>query len=96
MPTADNPFMNPQLTDIRPDNNRPPAADVTDIKGRDKVNESLCSDLEPLHGHERMCSTWCKSQRNFYTVPEDDHAGFLAFLGRTVRQQTRNSSQKDL
>jgi len=26
-----------------------------------------------------------QAQRNFYTVPEDDHAGFLAFLGKNAQ-----------
>jgi hypothetical protein len=33
--------MNPQLTEINAENKRPPAADVTDIEVRDKVNEAF-------------------------------------------------------
>ena len=84
MPSADNPFMNPQLTDIRPDNNRPPAADVTDIKIRDKVNESF-AQTSNLYMDTSDVFDLVQSQRNFYTVPEDDHAGFLAFLGKNAQ-----------
>ena len=39
MPSDDNPFMNPQLTDIHSENKRPPASDVTALNVRDKLNE---------------------------------------------------------
>lgn len=81
MPSDDNPFMNPQLTDIHADNQRPPAADVTDIKVRDKVNEAF-AQTSNLYMDTSDVFDLVQSQRNFYTVPEDDHAGFLAFLGK--------------
>jgi hypothetical protein len=84
MPSDDNPFMNPQLTDIRPDNDRPPAADVTDIKVRDKVNKSF-AQTSNIYMDTSDVFDLVQSQRNFYTVPEDDHAGFLSFLGKNAQ-----------
>lgn len=81
MPTADNPFMNPQLTDIHVNNDRPPAADITDVTVRDKVNESF-AQTSNLYMDTTDVFDLVQSQRNFYTVPQDDHAGFLAFLGK--------------
>ncbi len=83
-PSDDNPFMNPKLTDIHADNKRPPAADVTDIKVRDKVNESF-AQTSNIYMDTTDVFDLVQSQRNFYTVPEDDHAGFLAFLGKNAQ-----------
>lgn len=81
MPTDDNPFMNAPLTDILDNPNRPPAADVTDIKVRDKVNKAF-AQTSNIYMDTTDVFDLVQSQRNFYTVPEDDHAGFLAFLGK--------------
>lgn len=80
-PSDDNPFMNPQLTDINSENQRPPAADVTDLAVRDKVNAAF-AQTSNLYMDTTDAFDLVQSQRNFYTVPEDDHAGFLAFLGK--------------
>lgn len=84
LPSADNPFMNPQLTDIHSENNRPPAADVTDLKVRDQVNESF-AQTSNLYMDTTDVFDLVQAQRNFYTVPQDDHAGFLAFLGKNAQ-----------
>ena len=84
MPSDDNPFMNPQLTDIHADNQRPPAADVTDIEVRDKVNEAF-AQTSNIYMDTTDVFDLVQSQRNFYTVPQDDHAGFLAFLGKNAQ-----------
>ena len=73
--------MNPQLTEINSENKRPPAADVTDLKVRDKVNAAF-AQTSNLYMDTTDVFDLVQSQRNFYTVPEDDHAGFLAFLGK--------------
>ena len=83
-PSDDNPFMNPKLTDINAQNKRPPAADVTDIKVRDKVNEAF-AQTSNIYMDTSDVFDLVQSQRNFYTVPEDDHAGFLAFLGKNAQ-----------
>jgi hypothetical protein len=83
-PSDDNPFMNPKLTDIHADQQRPPAADVTDLKVRDKVNESF-AQTSNIYMDTADVFDLVQAQRNFYTVPEDDHAGFLAFLGKNAQ-----------
>ena len=84
MPTDDNPFMNPTLVDINSNPNRPPAADVTDVAVRDKVMASV-AQTSNLYMDTTDAFDLVQSQRNFYTVPEDDHAGLLAFLGKNAQ-----------
>lgn len=81
MPTADNPFMNPQLTDIIDNPERPPAAEITDVTVRDKVNEAF-AQTSNIYMDTTDVFDLVQSQRNFYAVPADDHAGFLEFLGK--------------
>ena len=84
MPTDDNPFMNAPLTDILDNPNRPPAADVTRVDVRDKVNTSFAKTsnmyMDTTDAYEMV-----QAQRNFHTVPEDDHEGLLQFLGKGAR-----------
>ncbi len=84
MPTHDNPFMNPSLADIHVKNDRPPAADVTRLDVRDKVNESF-AQTSNIYMDTSDVFDLVQSQRNFHTVPEDDHAGLLKFLGKNAR-----------
>jgi hypothetical protein len=91
MPTADNPFMNPQLTDIHVNNNRPPAADITSLEVRDKVNSAF-AQTSNIYMDTTDVFDMVQSQRNFYAVPEDDHGGFLRFLGKNEQY----SNQKGL
>lgn len=84
LPSTDNPFMNPQLTDIHANNERPPAADITDLKVRDQVNESF-AQTSNIYMDTTDVFDLVQAQRNFYTVPQDDHAGFLAFLGKNAQ-----------
>lgn len=81
MPTEDNPFMNPTLVDINSNPDRPPAADVTNVKVRDKVMKAF-SQTSNIYMDTTDVFDLAQGQRNFYTVPEDDHAGLLAFLGK--------------
>jgi hypothetical protein len=81
LPTDDNPFMNPTLVDINSNPDRPPAADVTDLKVRDKVMKAF-SQTSNIYMDTTDVFDLVQGQRNFYTVPEDDHAGFLSFLGK--------------
>jgi hypothetical protein len=78
-PTADNPFMNASLADINDNPDRPPAADVTSIPIREKVNESF-AQTSNLYMDTTDVFDLVQAQRNFHTVPEDDHAGLLKFL----------------
>lgn len=84
MPTPDNPFMNAPLTDILDNPNRPPAADVTRVDVRDKVNASFAQTSNLYMDTTDVFDT-VQMQRNFHTVAEDDHAGLLAFLGKGAR-----------
>jgi len=84
MPTADNPFMNAPLTDILDNPNRPRAADVTDINVRDKVNAAF-AQTSNIYMDTGDVFDVVQGQRNFHTVPEDDHAGLLRFLGKGAR-----------
>ena len=81
LPTPDNPFMNPQLTDILDNPERPPAAEITTLDVRDKVNEAF-AQTSNIYMDTTDVFDLVQSQRNFYAVPADDHAGFLAFLGK--------------
>jgi hypothetical protein len=83
-PTDDNPFMNASLVDINDNPNRPPAADVTDIDIRDKVNKAF-AQTSNIYMDTSDVYDLVQSQRNFHTVPEDDHAGLLAFLGKNAQ-----------
>ncbi len=84
LPTTDNPFMNAPLTDINDNPDRPPAADVTDVDVRDKVNQAF-AQTSNIYMDTSDVFDLVQGQRNFYTVPEDDHAGFLAFLGKNAQ-----------
>lgn len=81
MPSVDNPFMNPLLTDIHVKNNIPPAADITRLDVRDKVNEAF-AQTSNIYMDTTDVFQQVQSQRNFYAVPQDDHGGFLRFLGK--------------
>lgn len=81
LPTPDNPFMNPLLTDINDNPMRPPAADITSLEVRDQVNASY-AQTSNIYMDTTDVFDLVQSQRNFHAVPQDDHAGFLKFLGK--------------
>ena len=83
-PTEDNPFMNPSLVDIHSNPERPPAAKVTDLDVRDKVNAAF-AQTSNIYMDTSDVFDLVQAQRNFHTVPEDDHAGLLEFLGKGSR-----------
>ena len=83
-PTPDNPFMNPPLTDILDNPNRPPAPDVTDVKVRDKLNDAF-AQTSNIYMDTSDVFDMIQSQRNFYSVPQDDHEGLLKFLGKNAQ-----------
>ena len=88
LPTADNPFMNPGLTDILDNPDRPPAAVITGKAVRDKVNEAF-SQTSNIFMDTTDVFDMVQSQRNFYSVPADDHAGFLKFLGKNAQHSNQ-------
>jgi hypothetical protein len=85
MPSTDNPFMNSSLPDINDNPDRPPAADVTAIGVRDKVNQAF-AQTSNIYMDTTDVFDIVQGQRNFYTVPEDDHAGLLSFLGKNAQR----------
>jgi hypothetical protein len=83
-PTPDNPFMNAQLTDINDNPDRPPApADITTKEVREKINTAF-SKTSDIFMDTTDVYDLVQSQRNFHTVPEDDYAGLLKFLGKNA------------
>lgn len=80
-PTTDNPFMNPALTDILDNPAKPPAADVTRTDVRDEVNQAF-AQTSNIYMDTSDVFDIVQAQRNFHTVPTDDHAGLLRFLGK--------------
>lgn len=84
MPTEDNPFMNPPLTDILDNPSRPPAADITRKDVRNQVNTAF-AQTSNIYMDTTDIYDLIQSQRNFHTVPEDDHEGLLKFLGKGAR-----------
>jgi hypothetical protein len=91
LPTPDNPFMNPLLTDINDNPMRPPAADITSKEVRDEVNASY-AQTSNIYMDTTDVFDLVQSQRNFHAVPQDDHAGFLKFLGKN----SQHTNQKGL
>jgi Family of unknown function (DUF5762) len=81
LPTQDNPFMNPTLVDINENPKKPRAADPTDIKVRDQVNKQF-AQTSNVYLDTTDIFQLMTAQRNFYTVPADDHEGLLQFLGK--------------
>jgi hypothetical protein len=79
--TVDNPFMNPSISDIAYNPQRPSACDVTNESIQDQVNTNfnarLYKDVGDLYGK-------MSSQREFYTMPSttipNDQTGFAEWL----------------
>ena len=86
LPTPDNPFMNAPLTDILDNPDRPPApADVTTKEVREKINAAFAK-TSSIYLDTTDVYDLVQAQRNFHTVPEDDHAGLLKFLGKNAQR----------
>jgi len=85
LPTPDNPFMNAPLTDILDNPDRPPAPeDVTTKEVRSKINAAFAK-TSSMYLDTTDVYDLVQAQRNFHTVPEDDHAGLLKFLGKNAK-----------
>jgi hypothetical protein len=83
-PSNDNPFMNPHLTDILDDPNKPPAADITRRDIRDEVNAAFARTSN-IYMDTTDVFEMVQAQRNFHTVVTDDHAGLLKFMAKGQR-----------
>jgi hypothetical protein len=85
MPSGANPFMNPLLTEILDNPNRPDAAPVTDIKVKKAIEKAFqhTSDLH-MDTTDRFDQT--QAMRTFHTLQAgtipNDQDGFLAFLAK--------------
>lgn len=77
-PTKDNPFMNVMLSDYATNPQRPPAADVTDPKIQQKIDEHFANGL-----YRDFDDIWNRnnSQRQYYSMPSstipNDRASFM-------------------
>lgn len=93
LPSIDNPFMNAPLTDILDNPNRPRAADITSPSVREQVNQTF-AQTSNLYMDTTDVFDLIQSQRNFHSVPEDDHAGLLKFLnkGGSANQKTTSET----
>ena len=81
MPAVDNPFMNSSLTDILDNPNRPRAADITAPTVREQVNHAFAQTAN-MYMDTTDAFDLIQGQRNFHSVPEDDHAGLLKFINK--------------
>ena len=93
LPAVDNPFMNAPLTDILDNPNRPRAADITAPSVREQVNQTF-AQTSNMYMDTTDVFDLIQGQRNFHTVPEDDHAGFKKFLnkGGSANQKTTSET----
>ena len=81
MPRVDNPFMNASLPDILDNPGRPRAADITAPAVREEVNRTF-AQTSNLYMDTSDTFDLIQAQRNFHSVPEDDHAGLLKFINK--------------
>jgi hypothetical protein len=79
-PTQDNPFMNPSLTDINENPNKPPPAEITTREIREKVNASF-AQTSNLYMDTSDVYANMRAEINFHNVPTDDLDGYKKFLG---------------
>ena len=93
LPAVDNPFMNAPLTDILDNPDRPRAADITAPSVREQVNQTF-AQTSNMYMDTTDVFDLIQCQRNFHTVPEDDHAGLLKFLnkGGSANQKTTSET----
>jgi hypothetical protein len=92
LPQVDNPFMNSSLTDILDNPDRPRAADITAPGVREQVNQTF-AQTSNLYMDTSDVFDLVQAQRNFHSVPEDDHAGFLKFLNKGGSENQKTTSE---
>jgi hypothetical protein len=84
-PTPENPFMNPLLTEILDNPDRPDAAPITDNKVKKQIEESFQQPSE-LHMDTSDRFDMAQGMRTFHTLQSakipNDQDGFLKFLGK--------------
>lgn len=95
MPTGDNPFMNPLLTEIQDDPNRPDAAPVTrnDVKAEMYKSFQKTSDM---YMDTTDMFDQAQAMRTFHTLQSakipNDQDGFIKFLAKGVDEPDYSSA----
>jgi len=94
-PTAKNPFMNPLLTEIVDNPNRPDAAPITSNKVRKQIEESF-KQTSDLYMDTSDKFDLAQSMRTFNTIQSglipNNQDGFLKFLAKGMDEPDRSST----
>lgn len=94
-PTGKNPFMNPLLTEILDNPNRPQAAPVTDNEVKKQIEESF-KETSDLYMDTSDKFDLAQSMRTFHTVQSglipNDQDGFLKFLSKGINEPDYSST----
>lgn len=94
-PTAENPFMNPLLTDILDNPNRGESAPVTSTEVKKKIEEAFQQTTD-LHMDTSDKFDLAQSMRTFHTIQSglipNDQDGFLQFLAKGVDEPDYSSA----
>jgi hypothetical protein len=94
-PSAKNPFMNPLLTEILDNPDRPQAAPVTSKKVKKQIEESF-KQTSDLYMDTSDKFDMAQSMRTFHTVQSglipNDQDGFLQFLAKGVDEPDHSSA----
>jgi hypothetical protein len=85
MPTPDNPFMNPLLTEIQDNPNRPDAAPITSKQTKKEIEQAFVETSEMyMDTSDRFDQA--QAMRTFHTLQSgtipNDQDGFLKFLSK--------------
>jgi hypothetical protein len=94
-PTSDNPFMNPLLTEIGDNPNRPDAAPITAAKVKREIEEAFRQPSEIyMDTSDRFDQT--QAMRTFHTMQSatipNDQDGFLQFLAKGLDEEDTSSA----
>ena len=94
-PTASNPFMNPLLTEILDNPDRPDAAPITDKVVKAEIDKAF-QQTEELYMDTSDRFDLAQSQRTFHTMQSatipSDQDGFLKFLAKGVDEPDHSSA----
>jgi hypothetical protein len=95
MPTSENPFMNPLLTEIGDDPNRPDAAPITGAKIKREMEKAFAQTSEIyMDTTDRFDTT--QAMRTFHTMQSamipNDQDGFLKFLAKGQDEPDHSSA----
>jgi hypothetical protein len=94
-PTASNPFMNPLLTEILDNPDRPDAAPITDKAVKAEIDKAF-QQTEELYMDTSDRFDMAQAQRTFHTMQSakipNDQDGFLKFLATGVDEPDHSSA----